>query len=616
MRTGNFNKNTITTLYKRAGEHCSLCKRITTKPHSNPEKFHNLGEAAHIQGIKDAPNLRFNAKLSIIQLKNVKNGIWLCQACHHIIDNDEKTYTVRKLNAIKSLHENLIVKIQESGESLMPMLNNKDREIKRYQKMISEMEAEIDEKDVLYSEELNRTKFVLSTLRTEHTFLNEQLTKIKTEIIDLDNEVLQKALLEEKDIAKALEILDEDKLDHSEMKLAKSRVLRARLLISTGDMLGAEQNFERAFQIYPRFFVAIEYVQLLYYKKLDYRRIIEICESALNKETKSSEQVILMEQIAQAQLKLGKPDLAFEKLNAAKIVLENNEEATPKLLSRLANIEKHIGDCFKLMGNLQKSLKSYELALNIYFRSISIDQEFTSEKELAGLGTAIGLIYEANNNPTEGLIHHLRAFDVLENIAGADKEKAIILLNLATCYMSKRNFDPKKAIKYAFESITILTKLSKIEPNEFLEYLVGAKCLYADISFVLKSGEAEIFYAESLKLAKILYAQNHIFLHALSHVQYNYSIFLIISKQEIEKGVEILEDSIAKIRASQVAIFEYVSYLSQALLFKAEITKDLQIKKKLLQEVLSLTVNLEPTDKNNIWKIKAQVFLSHLEDKL
>lgn len=74
MIEGNFNKSTITILYKREGEHCCLCKKITSKPHSDPEKFHNLREAAHINGLKNAPNLRYNPKLSIKELKKLKMG--------------------------------------------------------------------------------------------------------------------------------------------------------------------------------------------------------------------------------------------------------------------------------------------------------------------------------------------------------------------------------------------------------------------------------------------------------------------------------------------------------------------------------------------------------------
>ncbi|PWN57933.1 tetratricopeptide repeat protein [Chryseobacterium viscerum] len=612
MRDGAFNKNTITILYKRAGEHCSLCKKITTKPHSDPSKFHNLGEAAHIEGLKDAANLRFNPMLSIKELKDVRNGIWLCQVCHHIIDNDEKTYSVEKLKEIKQSHEMLIVKIQESGKSLMPILNSKDREIKRYQKMISEIEAELNEQEVIFSEELNKAKFILSNVIKEREFLNEQLCKIKNEIIDLDNEVLQRALLEEKNVTKALEILNEEKLERSEMKLARGRVLRARLLISTGDRKAAEENFERAFQIWPRSLVAIEYVQLLYFKKLDYHRIIEICEIALANETTKPYQITLLEHIAHANIKLGQSTCAIERFNLAKEYLQNMEKGSATSLSRLANIEKHLGDCFKLSGNLRQALNSYEHALNFYHRAMAVDPNLVHEKELAGLATAIGLIYEANNNETEGLIHHLRAIAVLDNIADTEKEKALIQVNLATCYLKRRTFDPLKAHTYALQSVKLLTELSRNEPNEYLEYLIGAKCLLADINFIRRLPEADDLYKESIELAKILYKANPIFISTLAHVEYNYSVFLIISKGEVESGLDILEGSITKLKASQVAIFEYVSYLSQALFFKAELKKNVDEKIEILQDILTLTENLDSGDKSNLWRMKAQHLLNEL----
>lgn len=615
MREGDFNKNTITILYKRAGEHCCLCKKITTKPHSDPEKFHNLGEAAHIQGLKNGPNLRFNPNLTINELKNARNGIWLCQTCHHIIDNDEITYTVEKLNEIKKNHENLIAKIQESGESLMPILNNKDREIRRYQKMITEMESEIDEKEILYSVKLNEAKFALSTIKNEREFLSEQLNKIKAEIIDLDNEVLQKALLEDKDIPKALEILDESKLDYNEMKLARSRVLRARLLISTGERKDAELNFERAFQIWPHFPVAIEYVQLLYFKKLDYTRIIDICEQALTNTTINSEQIILLEQIAMAHIKIGNAKFALDKLMFAKDLLKNNEEVSAKNMNHLANIEKHIGDCFKLLGNLQSSLKSYELSLNLYFQIENIDRSIATEKSLSGLATAIGLLYEANNDEAEGLIHHLRALEVLENTIGNDLERALINLNLSTCYLKKKNFDSVKAKEHALTGVSILSYLSKNEPMEYLEYLIGGKCMLADINFASsEKDEAESLYQESLRLANILYEQNEIFLHTISHIKYNYSVFLILGKGEIEKGLQILDDSISNIKDSKVSIFEYVTNLSQALFFKAECSNDLNTKMAILNEILDLTENVDPGDKSILWRIKAQYLIDKFKE--
>ncbi|SED50743.1 hypothetical protein SAMN04487765_0200 [Tenacibaculum sp. MAR_2010_89] len=100
-----FKQKTINTLRKRAGEMCSICKRLTSIPHTNPDKFINLGEAAHINGQNDAPNKRYDSSLTNEFLSSVANGIWLCRECHKKIDSDDKHYTVKFLNGLKEQHE-------------------------------------------------------------------------------------------------------------------------------------------------------------------------------------------------------------------------------------------------------------------------------------------------------------------------------------------------------------------------------------------------------------------------------------------------------------------------------------------------------------------------------
>lgn len=612
MRNGNFTKQTLTILYKRAGEHCTLCKKITTRPHRDPEKFHNLGEGAHINGVKNGPNLRYDSSLSISELQNPRNGIWLCKTCHHIIDNDEVTYSVIVLKELKEKHESLIIRLQQSGETLMPSLLENDLLIEKYKRIISTQENGSSEEDWIYNEELNRIKFSLATLEKEKEFLSNQLNKIKSQIIDLDNTELQKALLAEADISKALGILSEEKLANSEITIAKSRVLRGRLLISIKDFVGAVENFEKAFAIYPRFEIAIEFIQLLYFKSLDYERIIKVCEEALNNENDLQRKIKLLEQNAQAHLKLGKPEFALGYLSDAKDILI---EVTDEISDRdchLAIITKHIGDCYKLIGKLKEALQSYEGALNLYFQAFLNDNDAGKVQDFAGLATAIGLLYEANNNETEGLIHHLRAKDVIKNNEEAKIPTALILMNLASCYLKKCTFNPVEANNNIKEAISILTEIAKNEPNECLEYLVGAKCLLGDISIILDPQKAEEYYLESLRLGEILHNINPIFIHTISHVLHNYSVYLVTIKKEYKKGIKVLDDSIEKIRISQISKSERINYLSQALFFKSQLVGEKQHKINLLNEIIELTTNLDPSDKSIVLRFSAEKYLQSL----
>jgi hypothetical protein len=132
MRTGEFSQKTITTLYKRAGEQCSLCPKITSKPHSDPEKFHNLGEAAHIHGLKEGPHLRYDPNLTPTELSNIRNGIWLCRECHKIIDNDSKEYTADALRKIKQDHENRIDGKHDQRALIIPFTAPKLQAVANY----------------------------------------------------------------------------------------------------------------------------------------------------------------------------------------------------------------------------------------------------------------------------------------------------------------------------------------------------------------------------------------------------------------------------------------------------------------------------------------------------
>lgn len=103
-----FAEKTIKALYKQAGERCSLCGLGTSQPHTNSDEYINLGEAAHIEGEKKAPNNRYNPNMTDEQRKGIKNGIWLCLRCHKIIDRDDKKYTVDYLLKRKGEHLNRV----------------------------------------------------------------------------------------------------------------------------------------------------------------------------------------------------------------------------------------------------------------------------------------------------------------------------------------------------------------------------------------------------------------------------------------------------------------------------------------------------------------------------
>ncbi len=80
-----------TVLANRVGVRCSNpdCQRTASGPNSDPEKAVNIGVAAHITAA--APGgPRYDAGLSEEERKSAQNGVWLCQTCAKLIDNDPK----------------------------------------------------------------------------------------------------------------------------------------------------------------------------------------------------------------------------------------------------------------------------------------------------------------------------------------------------------------------------------------------------------------------------------------------------------------------------------------------------------------------------------------------
>src|SRR5262245_10988469 len=94
-RTDDFTEPTKDELAKRVAGRCSRpqCRAQTSGPRTNPDKSVNIGVAAHITAAsKGGP--RYDKRLSSEERKAAANGIWLCQNCAKLIDNDPDCYTV------------------------------------------------------------------------------------------------------------------------------------------------------------------------------------------------------------------------------------------------------------------------------------------------------------------------------------------------------------------------------------------------------------------------------------------------------------------------------------------------------------------------------------------
>ncbi len=89
-----FPRATIEVLAKRVGQRCSnpSCRKATSGPHSEPSRSVLVGIAAHIRAASPG-GPRYDPSMSSDDRKGIVNGVWLCQSCAKLVDNDEARYT-------------------------------------------------------------------------------------------------------------------------------------------------------------------------------------------------------------------------------------------------------------------------------------------------------------------------------------------------------------------------------------------------------------------------------------------------------------------------------------------------------------------------------------------
>lgn len=105
-------------LARRVGQRCSNpnCRALTSGPHEDPSKAVNIGVAAHITAASpDGP--RYESKLLSEERKSPENGIWLCQNCAKLVDNDPQRYTVELLVEWKRISEQVTrLEVENPGQ--------------------------------------------------------------------------------------------------------------------------------------------------------------------------------------------------------------------------------------------------------------------------------------------------------------------------------------------------------------------------------------------------------------------------------------------------------------------------------------------------------------------
>lgn len=114
-----FSLKTKELLAKRVANRCSnpACRQITSGPHEDQTKVVNIGVAAHIAAASaDGP--RFDPSLTPDERRSAENGIWLCQSCAKLVDNDPIRYGADVLRQWKVLAEKSVARELEYGRSV------------------------------------------------------------------------------------------------------------------------------------------------------------------------------------------------------------------------------------------------------------------------------------------------------------------------------------------------------------------------------------------------------------------------------------------------------------------------------------------------------------------
>ena len=102
MNRDDFSEPVKRILAARVGHICSRpeCRATTSGPQFMPNAAVNVGVAAHITAASPQ-GPRYQATLSPEERSSPDNGIWLCQNCAKLVDNDDQRFTIELLRAWK-----------------------------------------------------------------------------------------------------------------------------------------------------------------------------------------------------------------------------------------------------------------------------------------------------------------------------------------------------------------------------------------------------------------------------------------------------------------------------------------------------------------------------------
>jgi len=128
-------------LAKRVAYRCSNqgCRKVTSGPQEDPTKAINIGVAAHITAASPG-GPRFDPSLTPNERQATENGIWLCQSCAKLVDNDPIRYGVNILRQWKALAETTAARELENQSSTT---TDSDQKFIKLEKLMPDLISEM-----------------------------------------------------------------------------------------------------------------------------------------------------------------------------------------------------------------------------------------------------------------------------------------------------------------------------------------------------------------------------------------------------------------------------------------------------------------------------------------
>jgi len=172
-------------LAKRVAYRCSNqgCRKVTSGPQEDPTRAINIGVAAHITAASPG-GPRFDPSLTPKERQAAENGVWLCQSCAKLVDNDSIRYGVDILRQWKRLAEMTAARELENQSSTT---TNSSQKFMKLEKLMPDLISEM-RKD-LTSNPLSR-EFVILKRSWSYWAKGYELVYYFDDYPDLENKLL------------------------------------------------------------------------------------------------------------------------------------------------------------------------------------------------------------------------------------------------------------------------------------------------------------------------------------------------------------------------------------------------------------------------------------------